>query len=202
MATLIGNPVLMVIDIQEDGYLTGEESGIARSGDFPTLVERAGRIVAAARAAGVPVIFTQEVHRPSGIDIGRELDGAETMHCVEDDPSTELVGSLRPSGEREFLVPKRRYSAFLYTELELLLRALKAETLILIGGLTNVCIHYTSVDAHQRDFYVRVVTDCVIGSSPEAHEAALAAIAYLQRDALVTTEEVTAAMAGRVAAAV
>jgi nicotinamidase-related amidase len=191
--------VLLVIDIQKDGYLPGEEAGIPRTGDFAGMVQRAERIVAAARRGGVPIVFTQEVHRPDGIDIGRELDGAEMMHCVETDPNTELVDSLRPLGPREFHVRKRRYSAFFGTDLEILLRALRAETLVLIGGLTDVCIHYTAVDAHQRDYHLRVVEDCVIGSSHEAHHAALAAIAYLQREALVRTDEVLAALAERAA---
>ncbi|MDQ1710238.1 MAG: biuret amidohydrolase, partial [Frankiaceae bacterium] len=47
---------------------------------------------------------------------------------------------------------------------------------------TDVCVHYTFVDAHQRDFRVRVLEDCVGGSSVEAHDAALRAMTYLQRD--------------------
>lgn len=55
-----------------------------------------------------------------------------------------------------------------------------------------VCIHYTAVDAHQHDYFIRVVTDAVAGSSQEAHDYALKAIRYLQRDALVTTAEIEA----------
>jgi nicotinamidase-related amidase len=62
-------------------------------------------------------------------------------------------------------------------------------TLVLVGGLTDVCVHYTFVDAHQRDFFVRVVTDCVGGSSTDAHESALTAMRYLQRDAWVTSSD-------------
>ena len=64
------------------------------------------------------------------------------------------------------------------------------DTLYLIGGLTDVCIHYTAVDAHQHDYHIKVVTDAVAGSSPRAHEYALEAIKYLQRDALITTSEI------------
>lgn len=63
----------------------------------------------------------------------------------------------------------------------------------MIGGLTDVCIHYTAVDAHQHDYHIRVVTDAVAGSSDEAHRYALQAIKYLQRDALVTTADIEAA---------
>jgi biuret amidohydrolase len=73
------------------------------------------------------------------------------------------------------------------------LRGLRASTLILIGGLTDVCVHYTFADAHQRDYYVRVVTDCVGGSSQYLHDAALEAMEYLQTGAKRTTEEILTA---------
>lgn len=60
----------------------------------------------------------------------------------------------------------------------------------MVSGLTDVCIHYTAVDAHQNDYHIHVVTDAVAGSSEEAHSSALKAIQYLQSDALVTTEEI------------
>jgi nicotinamidase-related amidase len=101
---------------------------------------------------------------------------------------------LRPLPE-EFHIVKRRYSGFIGTDFEIVLRGLRASTLILIGGLTDVCVHYTFADAHQRDYYVRVVTDCVGGSSQYLHDAALAAMEYLQTGAMRTTEEILAAFA-------
>jgi nicotinamidase-related amidase len=56
--------------------------------------------------------------------------------------------------------------------------------LILAGELTDVCVHYTFVDAHQRDYRIKVLEDCVGGSTIERHEAALAAMKYLQRDSI------------------
>lgn len=70
-----------------------------------------------------------------------------------------------------------------------MLRGLQVDTLYLIGGLTDVCIHYTAVDAHQHDYHIRVVTDAVAGSSEEAHKYALKAMKYLQRDALITVSD-------------
>ncbi|MBN9622702.1 MAG: cysteine hydrolase, partial [Actinobacteria bacterium] len=93
-----------------------------------------------------------------------------------------------------FHIRKRRYSAFFGTELEIVLKAYKADTVILFGGLTDVCVHYTAVDAHQHDYRVRVATDAVGGSSQRAHDAALEAIEYLQSDALATTDELIAAL--------
>jgi len=68
-------------------------------------------------------------------------------------------------------------------------------TLVLIGGLTDVCVHYTFADAHQRDFYVRVVEDCVGGSSEARHLASLDAMEYLQAGARRSTQEILDAFA-------
>jgi biuret amidohydrolase len=193
---IVGNPVLVVVDIQRGGAMPAEDVGIAHMPGHADRVSRAERLVAAARAANLPVVFFQEVHRPSGIDIGRELDGTEGMHCVEGQPGTELEPSLRPDlgGIRpEFHIVKRRYSGFIGTEFDIVLRGLKASTLILVGGLTDVCVHYTFADAHQRDYHVRVVTDCVGGSSQYRHDAALDAMEYLQTGAKRTTDEIVTA---------
>jgi nicotinamidase-related amidase len=188
----VGNPVLVVVDMQEGGAMSAEEAGIPVMSGHAERVQRAERLLAAARSAGVPVVFFQEVHRSSGVDFGRELDGTEGVHCVEGQPGTDLEPSLRPLPD-EFHIVKRRYSGFIGTDFEIVLRGLRASTLILVGGLTDVCVHYTFADAHQRDFYVRVVTDCVGGSSQYLHDAALAAMEYLQTGAVRTTEEILTA---------
>ncbi|MEL7466474.1 MAG: cysteine hydrolase [Pseudomonadota bacterium] len=94
----------------------------------------------------------------------------------------------------DYIVPKRRYSAFFGADLEILLKGLKAETLILVGGLTDVCVHYTFVDGHQHDYFVRVAEDCVAGSSEAAREASLNAMEYLQTGARRTSAEIIAAL--------
>ena len=81
-------------------------------------------------------------------------------------------------------------TAFFGTDLEILLKGLRIDALYFIGGLTDVCTHYTAVDAHQWDYHIRVVTDVVAGSSKEAHNYALKAIQYLQKDALITVADI------------
>jgi nicotinamidase-related amidase len=103
-------------------------------------------------------------------------------------PGTEIVAELVPRPD-EHLIQKRRYSVFYGTDLDIVLRGMGIRTLVLVGMLTNVCVHYTFVDAHQGDYVVRVVTDCVSGSSDDAHHAALEAMRYLQRDAWVSSNE-------------
>jgi nicotinamidase-related amidase len=184
---------LVLIDVQQAELLDGDH-GIPRMPGGPARHARIGELLAAARAVGVPAIFIQEVHKQSLLDFGRELDGTEGVHCLEGDPATALSEGLTPAPE-EYLIRKRRYSAFFATELELVLKAYRAEALVLVGALTDVCVHYTFVDAHQRDYRCWVVTDCVGGSSPNAHEAALRAMQYLQRDCLVESDEFLAALA-------
>ncbi|MFT4082364.1 MAG: isochorismatase family cysteine hydrolase [Nocardioides sp.] len=184
-----GNTVLVVVDFQ-GGDLTGAASYTLQQRD------KAAAMVAECRATGVPVVWIQEVHKPHLTDIGRELDGSEGPHCIEGHPGTEIAAGLGPVGE-EFHIPKRRYSSFVATELDIVLRAYRAESLILIGGFTDICILYTSVDAHQRDFFLNVVTDVVAGSSQQAHDDALKMIHYLQHKSLVTSEEVMAWLAAR-----
>lgn len=182
---------LIVIDVQK-GELPGcPSSGITIMAGGPRRHKRIRELVDAARASSVPVVFIQEVHKPSGVDFGRELDGDEGPHCVEGEPGTEMAIVPRPD---EYHIRKRRYSAFFATELDLVLRSLKAQTLILVGALTDVCVHYTAVDAHQHDYHFRVVGDCVGGSTLRAHEAALEAMTYLQRDAVVDSAQVLAVL--------
>lgn len=187
------NSVLLVIDIQQEDFKEMREDDL----DNPAwdCIRNAKRVLDVFRAKKLPVIQIKEVHRADMVDFGRELDGSEGIHCMEDSPYTDYAKLTYPI-EGEYLISKRRYSAFFGTDLEILLKGLHAETLYLIGGLTDVCIHYTAVDAHQHDYHIRVVTDAVAGSSKEAHEYALKAIQYLQRDALITTADVESVLEG------
>ena len=137
----------------------------------------------------MPVLFSREIHRASGVDGGRLLwDGRggwvsgrprygtgappPEAACVEGTPEAELLPELVPlPGDPVFV--KRRYSCFLGTELDLLLRGLGVETLLVAGVCTDVCVLWTVGDAFQRDYHARVLEDCVAGTTPEANERAL-----------------------------
>ncbi len=194
---LVGRAVVLVIDIQKGAFLDGYDNGIPFMPGYRDAMFRARRVIDAARAAGAPLVFFQEAHRPAMIDFGRELDGAEGVHCIEGAIGTGIA--IEETGFRadDLFIRKRRYSCFFGTELEILLKGLRAETLILIGGMTDVCVHYTFVDGHQHDYHCRVVTDCVGGTSAAAHKASLAAMEYLQTGACRRADEIVAAMAGR-----
>ena len=181
---------LLVIDIQQEDFREMREDNL--NDPAWDCIRNAKRVLDVFRAKKLPVIQIKEVHRPDMVDFGRELDGAEGLHCIEDSPYTDYAKLTYPI-QGEYLISKRRYSAFFGTDLEILLKGLHVDTLYLIGGLTDVCIHYTAVDAHQHDYHIKVVTDAVAGSSTEAHHYALRAIQYLQRNALITVSDVESA---------
>jgi len=194
-ALIEGRTALIVIDIQASTFIDDRAvRAIDNMPGYKGRMLRARTAIDATRAANIPVIFIQEVHHPSMVDFGRELDGDEDVHCLEDNPMTDIAikeMDFRPS---DYLIRKRRYSAFFGTDFEILLKGLKIETLILVGGLTDVCVHYTFVDAHQHDYFCRVIEDCVGGSSIAAHDASLRAMEYLQTGAVRSRDEVLDAM--------
>lgn len=188
---------LIVIDIQKSTFapIPDEERSIAHMPDYAERMARSKIAIDKAREVGIPVIFIQEIHRANLVDFGRELDGDEEIHCLDSNPLTAFAEEELGMRPDDYRISKRRYSAFYGTDLEILLKGLKAETLILVGGLTDVCVHYTFVDAHQGDYFCRVIEDCVAGSSFEAHQASLNAMEYLQHGAIRTIDEVVDAMA-------
>ena len=192
-----GNPALIIVDIMGTGCPEDDDGGIPSMGGEEERVDRVIPLIEAARASNIPVIYIIEVHRPDHVDFGRELDGDEGVHCVEGHPGTRIHVRLPYREGVDYLIPKRRYSAFFGTDFEILLKGLKVDTLFLCGGLTDVCVHYTFVDAHQHDYHAHVVEDCVGGSSFEAHNASLKAMEYLQHGARCSSRDVIAAFRER-----
>lgn len=189
-----GRPALIVIDIQAETFHDRTDEAIPTMPDYADRMLKARTAIDKAREKDIPVIFIQEVHRPDLVDFGRELDGSEDVHCIETDPGTDIAVEEMGFLPNDYLIKKRRYSAFFGTDFEILLRGLKVKTLLLCGGLTDVCVHYTFVDGHQSDYFCRVIEDCVAGSSEEAHEASLRAMEYLQSGARCSLEDVLKAM--------
>ena len=180
------NAALIVVDIQA-GVVEGATSSLPHVGQEDA-VPKAVSVLLAARAAGLPIVHFKEVHRKEMVDFGRELDGDEPVHCLETWAEAEYHPDTYPI-DGEFAMQKRRYSCFVGTDLEILLRGLKVDTLILVGAMTNVCVHYTFADGHQNDYFMHVVEDAVYGSDQPAHDAALIAMEYLQNGARVTADQ-------------
>jgi len=185
------NSALLVIDLQDGDFADGLDDGIPIM-EGATTYQQAPKIIKFFRDNKIPVIQIKEAHRADMSDFGRELDGTEGIHCLEGTKAVDYNPKTKPEGN-DYLITKRRYSAFIGTDLDILLQCLHVDTLFLIGGLTDVCVHFTAVDAHQSNYHFYVVTDAVTGSSRKAHDYALLNMKYLQRESNITTEDILTA---------
>lgn len=133
----------------------------------PTL--NTARLARAARAQGIPVIFTNDAHI-EGIDRELELWGC---HGIAGTPEAQTSPQLdvQPT---DFVIEKRRYSAFFQTSLLLLLNELGVHTLVCCGMDTNICVRHTVADAYFNNFDVIVVDDAtatfLVGNQEEGLE--------------------------------
>lgn len=173
--TSLGKPALLVIDMQRDFLDPGAPIECPGGRDA---IEPIRELAELARSSGVPVIYTQEAHRAQRVDFGLELEYDEPEHCLEDGQGVDIVADLQPEPD-DYVIRKRRYSGFFATDLEILLKGLGVDTLILTGVATDVCVRATAQDAQQLGYRLVVVTDCVAGTSRKAHEAALDNIGYI-----------------------
>ncbi len=138
-------------------------------------------LLGAARAAAVKVIYTQVVLSPGTTTpvwlsryAGRPHDH---FYCEEGSVGAAFYPETQPE-PGDLVVVKHRYSAFLGTELELILRAHGISALVFTGLTTNGCVESSVRDAHQRDYWVVTVADCTTAATPELHEGALRSIAW------------------------
>ncbi len=154
---------LIVIDMQVDFCASGCEP-------VATVIMD---LAAAARRAGVPVIWVRTEHSDAtdtAVWLSRRQGGARRV-CRPGTPGIEFYRVRPEPGEP--VVTKHRYSAFIGTDLETRLRAMGVTQLICCGVNTNVCVESAVRDAFQRDIATVTVADACTSSDPGAHEAAL-----------------------------
>ena len=146
------------------------------------------RAVAACHAAGVPVIFCNDAH-VRGLDRELELWGE---HGIAGEsrifPEVEV-------GEGDIVIPKRRYSGFFQTDLDLTLRELGVTTVIAVGADTNICVLHTLADAYFNNYASVVVTDATMTFLCGTQEGALEHCEKCYGSQLVTVAELEAALA-------
>ncbi|MEY8562446.1 isochorismatase family cysteine hydrolase [Eggerthellaceae bacterium 3-80] len=149
------------------------------------MVKNAERICSAARAAGMPVIFSCDAHL-AGVDRELELWGD---HGIKGTDAARPVASLGVC-EDDFIVPKRRYDGFFQTDLDLLLRELGVDTLIAFGADTNICVLQTLAGAYFRTYKSIVAADACATFLIGTQEAGLEYFSRCYDSRVVTTEKV------------
>ncbi|QEC47280.1 cysteine hydrolase [Baekduia soli] len=173
-----GHTALVLIDLQND--FLHPEGWYATSGvdisHMRRVIEPTRELVAAARAAGVPVVWTRHGFREETAGTFPTLrpflrDGG----LRQDTWGYEICEELRADGfeDGDFLCHKSRLSGFYLTDLELILRGLHAETVLYGGVLTNQCVAATSKDSNFRDFKTIVVEEATGTTMPHLHDPAI-----------------------------
>jgi nicotinamidase-related amidase len=163
------NTALLVIDMERDFV---DEGSVQETPGGRALIPTINRLAVWARAHALPVIFTYEMHRADRSDYGIELE-YDPLHCLEGSAGCELATGLGVLASDYRILGKRRYDAFLGTDLDLLLRSKKIENLICCGVTTHVCVMSTVFTARNLDYRVLLARDAVAAVSPDHQAAAL-----------------------------
>jgi ureidoacrylate peracid hydrolase len=168
---------VVVIDVQndfcdEEGYL--HKLGLDLS-STQAMLPALENFIAAARKTNVRVVFIQGIYNNqylSGPFIDKDRKGGLTAErCVEGTWGADFY-RVTPL-PFEPVVKKHRYSAFVGTDLDQLLKEGSVKTLILAGVTTNVCVESTARDGFMRDYYIVFLSDCTATYNREVHESTL-----------------------------
>ena len=158
---------VLVVDMLND-FVTGAlkcDRGLA-------IVPKTAELLRAARAKNVPVIFCNDAHLK---DIDHELK-LWGDHAIAGTKGAEVIPELELCAT-DYVVPKRRYSGFFHTDLDLLLKELGVDTVILTGLHAHMCVRHTAADAYQLGYDVVVAKDATDSFTEEDY---LYGIKYLK----------------------
>lgn len=166
---------LLVIDVQND--YCHPEGALAGGGSDVSAVEKMmpelHRLIAASRAQAVPVIFIQTIHeRATDSAAWVSRSGGSSMEICRNGSWGAEFYQVAP-GPLDIVVNKHRYSAFINTRLDSVLRSLRIETLIIAGVSTNVCVESTARDGFMLDYGIVLARDACAAYSRAAHEMTL-----------------------------
>ena len=137
------------------------------------------RLIGAARAAGIPVIYTTPVSRADGADVvllptdlSAETGVPSLTNGIEGTPGAGFPDEIAPQPE-DYVFLKRRPSAFYGTGVGALLRMLRRDVVIIGGGATNRGVETSVREAFNMDLNIVVVRECCWGGDAAAHAYSL-----------------------------
>lgn len=190
-------PAVVSIDVQN--YMVGKRG--EPDGEYPfscgevgwTAVDAAKQILAAARAAGAPILYTRFALDAAGHEGGmftRKVGkGSGQNAFIEGTPGSELLAEVGPQ-PGDLVFTKKKVSAFFGTPLLSYLTDLQVDTVIVIGGSTSNCVRATVVDASQYNYRVLVPQEAVFDRIPLSHAVSLFDMNRTYADVLATSEVV------------
>ena len=137
------------------------------------------RLIGAARAAGLPIVYTTPVSRQDGADVvllptdlSAESGAPSLTNCVEGSHDAEFPEEIAPRRE-DYVFLKRRPSAFHGTGVAELLRMLRRDSIVIGGGATNRGVETSVREAFSHDLRVVVVRECCWSGDAQAHAYSL-----------------------------
>ena len=182
--------VLILIDVINDFEFDGADQMFKNT---LAIAQPIANLKKNAKAAGIPVIYVNDNFGKWQSDFRKLVD-----HCLEDNVKGKPIAQLLRPDERDYFVLKPKHSAFFSTSLDLLLRYLKADTLILTGVAGNICVLFTASDAYMRDFNLLVPRDCIASETEADNQHALAYMSkILKADTRPSSEVDFKAMGGK-----
>ena len=150
---------VLVIDIVNEFFEPGGKM-VLEGGKV--LYEPVNALLDAAHAANVPVFWLNQTLRPEDTLFRKRIP-----HCIEGTWGAQIADAMHKSPD-DTIIAKRRYSGFFQTDLDLSLRELKVETVIVTGCVTNICVRSTINDAFFLGYECIVPEECVSATSSEA----------------------------------
>lgn len=147
-------------------------------------VPACAEVIALCRASDVPVVFATRHYRADGSDVEKcrrdvWLRGGKPLSEVCPPELSDAFPQEFTRDARDYCIVKPRFSAFFHTELDLLLRRLGVDTVILAGTTTPNCIRTSCYDALSLDYDVIVLSDCTSSVTEDVQQANLADMARI-----------------------
>ncbi len=179
------NTAVLIVDMLNDFC---SEGGAMVLPGHEALLEPQNALIGAVRENGGVVAFVIDSHRP---EARREREFLKrTPHCVEGTWGARVIEELDQQ-EGDLHIVKRRYSGFFNTDLDLSLKDMQVDTVIVAGVVTNICVRSTVHDAFFHGYRVIVPKDAVAATGPREQESSLYDIGT--HFGLVSTSDATVA---------
>jgi ureidoacrylate peracid hydrolase len=164
---------LIAVDVQND-FVSPEGSAAKRGEDVGAaiaMVPNLLRLIDEARRIGLTIVYIRTTHSewtdtPSWIYRTSQKSGLNT--CREGTWGAEFYQGILPL-PTERVVIKHRYSAFINTDLNTVLKARNIQSVLVGGVATNVCVETTARDAYIYDYYVTLIDDCSAAYETKLH---------------------------------
>lgn len=165
----MGSTALLIIDMQNDFVLDGQPHKVTGA---RAVIPNIQEVIAEFRKRSLPIIHILRIHRRDGSDVEIIRQDRFRAHpfAVAGTRGAAVIDELAPQ-TGDYVIEKIRMSAFIGTELDLMLRTLGVTTLVITGIQTPNCIRTTVFDAIAYNYSVVLVNDAVGAASEEIHRA-------------------------------